>query len=330
MLFFVALFCLNPGSFALITAFKAEEALLQGDDAVTGVAQVPPEATGSTKMVHFSVDAAEGAARAEGAAPASSMDAHESQRAHSFVAVSTAKSTDDPVCADEDDRCLSWARQGDCDGNPTFMRRHCKLSCKTCSVDDEAKESGLRAPQSYNVKGGAVAPEISRKAYTFQGSETSPSLAEDSESEASDADAAADSECADEDIGCLAWAVEGECVANPKYMLSHCKLSCGACNDLQDNLQFAGKGAAAVRGSQPSQTQPQAMAQQNAAAEMQSQGELKTLVDDDCRDLHQACKQWSAKGECDVNPTFMHHKCRNSCKMCGRSSSSSKARSRHE
>jgi len=37
-------------------------------------------------------------------------------------------------------------------------------------------------------------------------------------------------ECNDVHSNCPLWALRGECSKNPKYMLSHCKSSCGACS----------------------------------------------------------------------------------------------------
>ena len=37
--------------------------------------------------------------------------------------------------------------------------------------------------------------------------------------------------CADGDLRCAAWAGSGECTKNPKYMLSHCRSSCRACDE---------------------------------------------------------------------------------------------------
>eukprot|EP00927_Polykrikos_kofoidii_P059398 TRINITY_DN54557_c0_g1_i1.p1 TRINITY_DN54557_c0_g1~~TRINITY_DN54557_c0_g1_i1.p1 ORF type:complete len:620 (-),score=103.38 TRINITY_DN54557_c0_g1_i1:302-2089(-) len=37
--------------------------------------------------------------------------------------------------------------------------------------------------------------------------------------------------CNDEDEFCGFWAAEGECTANPEFMLSSCRLSCGACTN---------------------------------------------------------------------------------------------------
>ena len=35
-----------------------------------------------------------------------------------------------------------------------------------------------------------------------------------------------------------------------------------------------------------------------------------------CADTQEDCATWAAKGECDVNPAFMHESCRKSCRQC--------------
>jgi hypothetical protein len=51
--------------------------------------------------------------------------------------------------------------------------------------------------------------------------------------------------CADSDPQCSAWAAQGQCNANPKYMMQACMQSCGRCGHLYDrgNLR-ASQGAA--------------------------------------------------------------------------------------
>lgn len=36
--------------------------------------------------------------------------------------------------------------------------------------------------------------------------------------------------CEDHHPKCLKWAAKGECDNNPKWMLQHCRMSCGQCS----------------------------------------------------------------------------------------------------
>jgi Cys-rich protein (TIGR01571 family) len=38
-------------------------------------------------------------------------------------------------CEDRDQHCPEWARNGDCESNPSYMLAHCELSCGVCSGD---------------------------------------------------------------------------------------------------------------------------------------------------------------------------------------------------
>jgi len=39
----------------------------------------------------------------------------------------------DPGCVDIDDNCETWARSGECDRNPAFMKGNCRASCHECN-----------------------------------------------------------------------------------------------------------------------------------------------------------------------------------------------------
>jgi len=45
--------------------------------------------------------------------------------------------------------------------------------------------------------------------------------------------------CTDDDEGCRAWAQSGECERNPKFMHSHCGVSCNSCDRPIDSLDAA-------------------------------------------------------------------------------------------
>ncbi len=46
-----------------------------------------------------------------------------------------------PGCDDSDERCFSWAEQGECKRNPGFMLRSCRASCQVC---DQPPYAGVR------------------------------------------------------------------------------------------------------------------------------------------------------------------------------------------
>lgn len=49
-------------------------------------------------------------------------------------------------CDDIEEHCGYWAGTGECEKNPSYMHRHCRLSCKLCSKDAVVQEAGLTRP----------------------------------------------------------------------------------------------------------------------------------------------------------------------------------------
>ena len=82
--------------------------------------------------------------------------------------------------------------------------------------------------------------------------------------------------CKDTNLGCAQWASDGECTANPSYMLEECAASCGKCKT-----------------SAP-----------------------RSAIKADCNDKSSYCGQWAAVGECDSNPNYMRHNCPVTCHLC--------------
>ena len=60
------------------------------------------------------------------------------------------------TCADFNQNCLSWARKGECDANPSFMRGECAQSCRMCGSVDSA---GAAAEPDGSVVGDGT-PEV--------------------------------------------------------------------------------------------------------------------------------------------------------------------------
>merc|ERR1711904_325308 len=43
-------------------------------------------------------------------------------------------------CRDENEDCQEWAEMGECEANPDYMLRHCRISCKSCGSLEETDE----------------------------------------------------------------------------------------------------------------------------------------------------------------------------------------------
>ena len=142
------------------------------------------------------------------------------------------------TCADEDESCAQWARDGECGKNAAFMTQQCAASCGTC--------------------GEAAASAPGRQLYTPPRTPRTRGSCAD-EAEYGCAARAAGGECdsdkanmlyrcpracgvcgfiriVDEAFGCddanpscRQWADAGECAANPGYMHENCATACGSC-----------------------------------------------------------------------------------------------------
>merc|ERR1719225_1532051 len=91
--------------------------------------------------------------------------------------------------------------------------------------------------------------------------------------------------CTDGNQNCQNWANNGECGANPSWMLENCRKSCGAC---------------------PNPT----------PAPTQAPTQAPTPAPQPCIDDNQNCENWANNGECEANPTWMLENCRKSCGVC--------------
>lgn len=52
---------------------------------------------------------------------------------------------EDEACIDGNADCATWARAGECEKNPTYMRANCAVSCGTCGVRPISSEKGRRS-----------------------------------------------------------------------------------------------------------------------------------------------------------------------------------------
>mmetsp|Transcript_30695 Transcript_30695/g.50701 ORF Transcript_30695/g.50701 Transcript_30695/m.50701 type:complete len:480 (+) Transcript_30695:37-1476(+) len=50
---------------------------------------------------------------------------------------------EDTNCVDEEERCVTWAKSGECDANPYFMLMKCQKSCHTCHIVNPIELSRL-------------------------------------------------------------------------------------------------------------------------------------------------------------------------------------------
>lgn len=111
--------------------------------------------------------------------------------------------------------------------------------------------------------------------------------------------------CQDNTDQCDVWASQGECDANPRYMLKECQKSCFVCGN--DNGDGLGDGSAfgvpQIMGNEAFNSTPEDAKERlrRVTRYMEHSGitpEIKTK----CRNNHAECTNWAVSGECEGNP----------------------------
>ncbi|EOD11301.1 hypothetical protein EMIHUDRAFT_214589 [Emiliania huxleyi CCMP1516] len=90
--------------------------------------------------------------------------------------------------------------------------------------------------------------------------------------------------CTDHSEECVAWAAQGECVANEGYMLKSCARACDVCGLPSHDAK--------------------ALLEVRHASDM-------------CINLHESCVSWADRGECTSNKDYMMKNCARACSICG-------------
>lgn len=123
-------------------------------------------------------------------------------------------------CQDDFHTCHIWAAKKECTANPTWMKRHCKRSCKVCGGPTRPPPAPKPTTQLPSCK--------DRSGYQIQ----CPLWAAKGECKKNPGWMLINCKksCTkDSHQSCPAWAKRGECTKNPKWMLVYCKLSCNQC-----------------------------------------------------------------------------------------------------
>lgn len=126
-------------------------------------------------------------------------------------------------CADTDDRCSSRSDAGECDANAEFMRKACPQSCGLCNDDNNGETMPLGAEygEAQLAEGQRAEETRALIAKTDEYMKSRVFVEDEFRSVRSD--------CKNRDPLCSFWAVEGECEANPSYMIIQCAPACQSC-----------------------------------------------------------------------------------------------------
>mmetsp|Transcript_14712 Transcript_14712/g.35517 ORF Transcript_14712/g.35517 Transcript_14712/m.35517 type:complete len:575 (+) Transcript_14712:65-1789(+) len=198
----------------------------------------------------------------------------------------------DSDCYDENEHCDMWFSHGECEKNPSYMRRVCRRSCNTCR-------------------------------FVLPGGKNRRNLDVTSYEELIELDTAKDSydipPCADKTRNCPRLAKEGECKSDPEYMEKFCPESCNVCDKSLYYLRGADLGV-------PQSLVVDAITKRHDITYMI--GKARNFIahyadfeeDPDvlswCQNEHRLCAFWAVHGECENNEPYMKENCAPICNSC--------------
>ncbi|KAK3095013.1 hypothetical protein FSP39_009149 [Pinctada imbricata] len=223
-------------------------------------------------------------------------------------------------------QCNVWAKQGECEVNPKFMKVSCKKACNVCG-------SGVPGPRDNH---------LATFAWQWLGmfADIFPS------------DWGVD-DCEDlyKDGKCKDWADNGDCLTSVDWMNKNCKKSCGQCgkekkpktgtvvckddhSDIGECEKWARKGECKINKAWMNKNCKKTCKFCDALVSDEPKVKPRQEYEDDddgtvndtdpdndqgsCTDKHNTreCRGWASKGECERNPGWMVPNCRQSCKKC--------------
>ena len=119
-------------------------------------------------------------------------------------------------CVDEEELCGFWADHGECDKNPGYMHNSCSKSCNTCPIQLGSNSYG----EDQDCQGQYKEELLSRveKMDKYMAEEVSKPEYDKVRAE-----------CKNRHKLCVFWAYQGECDANPSFMLTNCAPACETC-----------------------------------------------------------------------------------------------------
>nr|QBH70094.1 CreM12-ShK1 [Colubraria reticulata] len=134
-------------------------------------------------------------------------------------------------CRDKHQDCAKKAADGQCDKDPGFMLKNCRQACDQCveklgrdpvvSTNPDCQDYDTACP--FRKDRGWC-----QMYYDWMSAECARSC--------DTCDYQIPSGCRDNHNRCRLWAMDNECVKNPKYMLRSCALSCSVCQqDVKDS-----------------------------------------------------------------------------------------------
>ncbi|XP_064637498.1 cell death abnormality protein 1-like [Lineus longissimus] len=216
----------------------------------------------------------------------------------------------------DDTRCDAWARAGDCDKYPSFMKRQCKKSCGTCN-SDWGKCANMEFDKSCDDWAARGECESNPEWMKNKCSDSCKTCGYITRGECEN-DHANENEC-------LKWSRAGQCydddLTRAFWMKKNCAASCNSCgfgkgkceNDLDDfecdKMAHFGKCS-----TNPKHAQKNCKKSCNTC-DYGVRGNCKNHYETVFGD-NRACDGYADQGSCDFNTGYLLIFCARSCNRC--------------
>ncbi|XP_071959068.1 uncharacterized protein [Antedon mediterranea] len=212
-------------------------------------------------------------------------------------------------CEDTTHKCVGWAKKGDCEKNPKWMKPNCPLSCNSCSIIPTLV-AGCRDVQRKCPMWAEKGDCLTNPNFMFPNCPLSCNSCNDT---------SYDPGCIDKTRRCKALSDKGDCQSNRKWMKKNCPLTCNTCTDVKGkaskpkcNDSFAYCPAWAKDGGCSSQ--PEWMGR-NCRLSCNT-CTVKYNGTMECIDGSKECQFWALKGRCTRDVKEIPYQCPRSCQLC--------------
>ncbi|MGK3736256.1 MAG: hypothetical protein ACI8RD_004981 [Bacillariaceae sp.] len=131
-----------------------------------------------------------------------------------------------PTCVDENENCLNWANNGECQKNQQFMLVDCRKSCKSCIDLHGGSSSNAVLGSGEGVQQIAIKEETRQKILKRL-YETQEYLHREAKRNIQTM-----KRCVNKHSECTHWWSIGECNTNPGFMHTECSPACQTCQKI--------------------------------------------------------------------------------------------------
>ncbi|XP_055891008.1 zinc metalloproteinase nas-15-like isoform X3 [Biomphalaria glabrata] len=246
-------------------------------------------------------------------------------------------------------KCKTWKERGDCSTNTRWMINNCQATCGLCgdvATRPQFNCSNIHIDTQKCEEWAKMGECVVNAQWMFDNCKKSCGMCLDKEVTGGGTDNSVDEdklECVDTHENCKSWADNGECQANPSWMINNCRKSCekcedGSCKNLYDDVQCeiwsqkleclsnpewmmkhctkacgTGKCAGVTTSATVTTRRPGSGFTKSTARP------VVTTTSSTCNNLHNSdteCQIWAKNDHCHINPRWMNKNCYKACSGC--------------